>query len=292
MNDKQERFLISEKTQQEFLDQTKVLLLEEHGLVQCGIAHCREQFSVFRKHPQKHMLMYTVAGKGWLESEGRRWLLEPGSMIIVPAGIENGFGIEEDGWQIAWLFLDTTKDWPVLVTDEISYLLTPTAEVMYACIQTLLRSQSLQMDLSGAVITHSVQQIDLLLRTPDTTSQPRHQVRLKRVFDRVQRQLHKEWDVRQLAALYPCSEPHFHRLCQQYMGRSPMAHLTRMRMEYAARLLRSSEWSVQQIGEMVGYPIPANFSTRFKTWSGMTPRQFRQRPSLADKLLNINNNPV
>ncbi|MGB7996823.1 MAG: AraC family transcriptional regulator, partial [Photobacterium halotolerans] len=73
MNDKQERFLISEKTQQEFLDQTKVLLLEEHGLVQCGIAHCREQFSVYRKHPQKHMLMYTVAGKGWLESEGRRW---------------------------------------------------------------------------------------------------------------------------------------------------------------------------------------------------------------------------
>lgn len=292
MNDKQERFLISEKTQQEFLDQTKVLLLEEHGLVQCGIAHCREQFSVFRKHPQRHMLMYTVGGKGWLESEGRRWLLEPGSMIIVPAGTENGFGIEEDGWQIAWLFLDTTQDWSALVTDDIGYLLTPTAEVTYACIQTLLRSLSLQIDLSGAVIAHSVQQIDLLLRTPDITSQPRHQVRLKRVFDRVQRQLHKEWDVQQLAALYPCSEPHLHRLCQQYLGRSPIAHLTRMRMEYAARLLRSSEWSVQQVGEIVGYPLPANFSTRFKAWSGMTPRQFRRQPSLSDKLMSIRNNPV
>ncbi len=30
------------------------------------------------------------------------------------------------------------------------------------------------------------------------------------------------------------------------------------------------------VGEIVGYPNAANFSTRFKAWSGMTPRQFKQ----------------
>ncbi|ETX21658.1 bacterial regulatory helix-turn-helix s, AraC family protein [Vibrio parahaemolyticus IDH02640] len=50
----------------------------------------------------------------------------------------------------------------------------------------------------------------------------------------------------------------------------------RMRMEYAARLLRSTEWPIQHIGEIVGYPTSANFSTRFKAWSSMTPREFRQ----------------
>ncbi|QUJ69564.1 helix-turn-helix transcriptional regulator (plasmid) [Photobacterium sp. GJ3] len=282
MQDKQEHYLISDKTQQELIDHTKVLLMEEHGIVQCGLANCREQFSVFRKQPQQHMLLCTVQGKGWLDSQGSRWILEPGSVMIVPAGTENAFGIEEDGWQLAWLFLDPSIQWPVLDTQSITYAFTPAADVMYAVIQTLLRSLALPIDLSGAVMAHAIQQIILMLHNTQATNLPHQHLRLKRVFDRAQRQLHKAWDVKQLAALYPCSEPHLHRLCQQYLGRSPMAQLTRMRMEYAGRLLRSSQWSVQQIGEIVGYPTPANFSTRFKAWSGVTPRAFRQQHSRSD----------
>lgn len=275
MEDKQERYLISEKTYQEMVDHTRVLALEERGIVQCGIATCREFFSVYRKNQKKHMLLYTVRGRGWLDSEGTRYELEPGSLIIVPAGIENGFGMEDETWQIAWLFLSEHSDWSN-VGDEITYQLTPAPEVMYACIQTLLRSINLPIDYGGAVGAHSVAQLELMLNMPQSESLSRHKLKLRRVFDLVQRQLHKEWSVEQLAALYPCSEAHLFRVTQQQFGRSPMAHLTRMRMEYAARLLRSTEWPIQHIGEIVGYPTSANFSTRFRSWSGMTPREFRR----------------
>ncbi|CAE6939821.1 AraC family transcriptional regulator [Vibrio sp. B1FLJ16] len=275
MEDKQERYLISEKTYQEMIDHTRVLALEERGIVQCGIATCRDFFSVYRKNQKKHMLLYTVRGRGWLDSEGTRYELEPGSLIIVPAGIENGFGMEDETWQIAWLFLSEHSDWSN-VGDEITYQLTPAPEVMYACIQTLLRSINLPIDYGGAVGAHSVAQLELMLNMPQSESLSRHKLKLRRVFDLVQRQLHKEWSVEQLAALYPCSEAHLFRVTQQQFGRSPMAHLTRMRMEYAARLLRSTEWPIQHIGEIVGYPTSANFSTRFRSWSGMTPREFRR----------------
>jgi AraC-like DNA-binding protein len=100
-------------------------------------------------------------------------------------------------------------------------------------------------------------------------------MRLNKAFERVQQQLHKDWSIDSLASLIPCSAPHLHRLCQQYFGHSPKVHLTRMRMEYAARLLSATDWPIQQVSEIVGYPNPANFSTRFKTWSEMTPRQYR-----------------
>ncbi len=275
MEDKQERYLISEKTYQEMIDHTRVLALEERGIVQCGIATCREFFSVYRKNQKKHMLLYTVRGRGWLESGSTRYELEPGSLIIVPAGVENGFGMDDETWQIAWVFLSEHTDWP-MVGKEINYQLTPAPEVMYACIQTLLRSIRLPIDYGGKVGEHSVAQLELMLNMPEPESVSRRQLTLRRVFGLVQRQLHKDWSVEQLAALYPCSEAHLFRLTQQQFGRSPMAHLTRMRMEYAARLLRSTEWPIQHIGEIVGYPTSANFSTRFRTWAGMTPREFRR----------------
>ncbi|MFA0568379.1 AraC family transcriptional regulator [Vibrio gallaecicus] len=276
MNDKQEKYEISESTHQEFVDQSHVLAFQELGIVQCGTATCRDFFSVYRKNQQKHMLLFTVRGKGWLESGACRYILEPGSCISVPAYVENGFGIEEETWQIAWVFLSSDKKWNNVIGSEVTYSLTPAAEVIASCIHTLLRSISLPIDLGGKIAIHSVAQIETIINAPIPQEQSRNSIRLRRVFDNVQKQLHKEWNVKELASLFPCSEPHFHRLCQQYHSHSPMEHIMRMRMEYGARLLRSSDWSIQHIGEIVGYPNAANFSTRFKAWSGMTPRQFKK----------------
>lgn len=90
MEEKQERYTISEKTYQEFIDHTRVLALEERGIVQCGIATCRDFFSVYRKNQKKHMLLYTVRGKGWLESGACRYELEPDRWWSCLRGLKMG----------------------------------------------------------------------------------------------------------------------------------------------------------------------------------------------------------
>jgi AraC-like DNA-binding protein/quercetin dioxygenase-like cupin family protein len=275
MSDKQDQYQISQQSQQEFIDHGHVLALERCAIVQCGIARAREMYNVHRKSPQIHLLLYTVQGKGWLDSNGRRFLLEPNSLIVVPAGIDISYGIEQQDWQLAWILLSPQRAWPGLVGNEISYSVSPSAEIMYLSIQTLLRSVALPSIPGEQIGQKSVEQIELLINTPIQLHLSRTQMRLTKAFERVQQQLHRDWSLTSLAALLPCSVPHFHRLCQQYFGHPPKAHLTRMRMEYASRLLAATDYPIQQICEMVGYPNPANFSTRFKTWSGMTPRQFR-----------------
>ncbi|MCK6263655.1 AraC family transcriptional regulator [Vibrio sp. ZSDE26] len=275
MIERQETLQISDKTHHEFIDQTNVLMLEEMGIIQCGIATCRDFFSIYRKNQQKHMLLYTIKGKGWLKVQHQRYQLEPSSVITTPAFIEVGFGMEEEEWQIAWVFLDPKADWSDVIGGGVQYSLTPISEVIYAAILSMLRSISLPIDLGGAIGKRAVEQIELLINAPINNEQSRSKIRMTRVFDLVQRQLHKDWTVTQLASQFPCSEPHFHRLCQQIYKHSPKVHVTRMRMEYAARLLVSTDWSIQHIGEIVGYPNAANFSTRFRRWSNMTPRMFR-----------------
>jgi len=47
------------------------------------------------------------------------------------------------------------------------------------------------------------------------------------------------------------------------------------RMRRARHLLADTETSVREIGEHLGYPNPANFSTAFRDRFGQTPREFR-----------------
>ena len=276
MNNMQESLWISDKTEHEFIDYHHVLELERFGFIQCGIAHCRELFTIQRTNMHKHMLLYTVKGKGWLKSATQQFALEPGSLAVVPAGIINTFGIEQEDWQIAWVFLDPSKNWQGLVNASIDYHLTSVTEAVYAAVLLLLRARMTPIKISGEIVKVTTAQLSLLVKASLDHSLSSKQLRLKRVFDDAQRQLHREWDVEQLAALFPCSSPHFHRLCKQYFGHSPVAYLTKMRMEYASRLLLSTDWAVAHIGELVGYTVLANFSARFKVWSGQTPRQYRK----------------
>lgn len=276
MNNMQECASISAKTEHEFIDYHHVLELERYGFIQCGIAHCWELFTIARTNMHKHMLLYTVKGKGWLESQGQRYQLEPGSLTIVPAGIPNTFGIEEEEWRIAWVFLEPNKSWQDLVHQQVECHLSSVTEAIYAAILLLLRARMTPIAISGDIVEATSAQLAILVKASLDHEMSSKQLRLKRVFDEAQRQLHKEWDVEQLAALFPCSPPHFHRLCKQHFGHSPMNHLMRRRMEYASRLLLSTDWAVQHIGELVGYPILSNFSARFKVWSKQTPRQYRR----------------
>ncbi|EGU33903.1 putative AraC-family transcriptional regulatory protein [Vibrio ichthyoenteri ATCC 700023] len=272
----QECASISDKTEHEFIDYHHVLELERYGFIQCGIAHCWELFTISRKNMHKHMLLYTVKGQGWLESNGQKYELEPGSLMVVPAGISNTFGIGQEEWRIAWVFLEPQKNWQGLVNKQLEYYLSSVTEAIYAAILLLLRARMPPIAISGEIVEATTAQLAILVKASVEHQLSGKQLRLRRVFDEAQRQLHKEWDVEQLAALYPCSPPHFHRLCNQYFAHSPMTYLTKKRMEYASRLLLSTDWAVQHIGELVGYPILANFSARFKVWSAQTPSQYRR----------------
>ncbi|MGF1717630.1 helix-turn-helix transcriptional regulator [Photobacterium chitinilyticum] len=277
-----EYFEISDQCRSTIVDQAQLVALEKHQIVQCGINYARDSFTIYRRNPNMHMLLFTCCGKGWLDTPSRKWQLIPNSVIYVPPGHENGFGIELDdnnteSWDVAWVMLASGGIWENTLPHDITYSDTRCADLLRKSIDCLHQSMSLPYPVGHELGENLVEQIRLLVSHRLPTSSPTSLQRLEKVFARAQEQFHRNWQVSELAALHPCSEAHFHRLCQQYYGHGPMSHLTRLRMEYAARLLSSTEWPIQHICELSGYPNPANFSTRFKKWSSLTPREFRQR---------------
>lgn len=61
-----------------------------------------------------------------------------------------------------------------------------------------------------------------------------------------------------------------------HLGTSCAAFVRETRLQEAARLLSDPQREVHDIGQAVGYPNAANFSTAFKDRFGVSPRQYRQ----------------
>lgn len=83
-------------------------------------------------------------------------------------------------------------------------------------------------------------------------------------------------DLDMLAEMSGFSLWHFHRIVKAFLGENIGAFIIRMRVETAARLLRYSDMSVQEISWRVGYDVPSSLSKAFKQFYGISPTSYRK----------------
>ncbi len=53
--------------------------------------------------------------------------------------------------------------------------------------------------------------------------------------------------------------------------------LEEARLRDSCQLLQQQDLEIRRIGEMLGYLNPANFTRAFRGWTGLSPREWRQR---------------
>ena len=99
--------------------------------------------------------------------------------------------------------------------------------------------------------------------------------RINKVVAYINDHLDESLDLKTLAKVAALSEFHFHRVFKALKGESIGAHISRLRIEAAARLLRYSALSIEDIAFNIGYEAPAALSKAFKNQYGITPTKYR-----------------
>ncbi|MES3021410.1 MAG: helix-turn-helix domain-containing protein [Pseudomonadota bacterium] len=101
------------------------------------------------------------------------------------------------------------------------------------------------------------------------------------VVERARRWLNQhmdqEWDMGQLAEYCNTSPRTLLRRFQKAVGLSPVQYTQQLRVERAKGLLESTMLSLEDITERCGYANVSTFSTVFKRWAQVTPREYRGR---------------
>lgn len=107
------------------------------------------------------------------------------------------------------------------------------------------------------------------------TTKDDYAMRVNIVVEYINNHLGDEIDLEILARISSFSPYHFHRIMKAFLREPLGAFITRMRVETAARLLRYSDMSVQDIAYKVGYDVPSSLSKVFKQFYGITPTEFK-----------------
>ncbi len=101
------------------------------------------------------------------------------------------------------------------------------------------------------------------------------------VVERARRWLNQhmdqEWSMTELAAYCNTSPRTLLRRFQKAVGLSPVQYTQQLRVERAKGLLESTMLSLEDITERCGYANVSTFSTVFKRWAQLTPREYRSR---------------
>jgi AraC-like DNA-binding protein len=83
--------------------------------------------------------------------------------------------------------------------------------------------------------------------------------------------------IAEIAAEFGVSNSHCNRVFKSVYQVSPRQYLSQLIVQTAKTLLDQSDLKIVRISQLLGYGDPIHFSKQFKKWTGVSPRDFRNR---------------
>jgi AraC-like DNA-binding protein len=102
---------------------------------------------------------------------------------------------------------------------------------------------------------------------------------LRQMMDFVEKHRRRKMGLKELARISGLGVSAVGRMFQRYLGITPIAFITRYRIDYAKHLLSGTRIQVAEIGCRVGIDDPYYFSKLFRKTTGVTPLEYRRKCS-------------
>jgi AraC-like DNA-binding protein len=99
---------------------------------------------------------------------------------------------------------------------------------------------------------------------------------LRRVIGTIHENIAEPLSVAMLSSVAGLSRSYFSHAFRATVGRSPHAHIVRLRIERAMKLMSDTDASLSEIALATGFSDQAHFSKKFRGSAGTTPTQWRR----------------
>lgn len=260
---------------QHMMDKEHFPVMRAAPFIWLGYSELYPPYRMVRTASVHSHIVVSLGGVGRAVIDGELVDWQPGQVLLAPVGAHHAFEVADDGaWSIAWVFYDDEVSAPVL-SGRNTRLVQADGNDFASVLRMLLKESSGAA--SQPVMSAMVSLLDVCARR--LASGDDVDARIQRMWGRVEADLARQWGVSDMARIACMSEEHLRRLCKKYYQRSPVEHLTHLRMRRAATMLRATQELVDDIARSVGYASMYSFSVAFSRWGGVPPSVFRLRGS-------------
>jgi len=234
------------------------------------------------------LLILCLRGVGWVQHAGEARNVGAGDLVWLPAGEAHAYGADpENPWTIVWAHFtgDEVGAWRQLLgaagavrphvqhlpddrMDEIAL------DQVYAALE---RGFSIRHQVAAAAaLRHALSTVVHLAHTPRDARSAHERVVVS--IEALRRDWQRPHSLDELAAAAHVSVAHYSALFRRQTGFAPIDFVIRLRVQHACRLLDTTELSIGEIAERVGYPDPYYFTRCFRRVMGRAPRLYRKVP--------------
>lgn len=247
-------------------------LLKQHHIAHAGLLRCQYPFEIVRTDQSGSYMMACFGGEGSVRVDGVWKTVRSGEACLLPPFVQNAFRCKEGvPWDFCWVRYLESRERKPIVSQNSPVLKAYDFAPLKAAIEGLYSETCGEN--SPSILGYW---IELVHQYALRFAQPYdNDDRLWRLWNRVEPELQRKWNLHEMAEIAHVSVEHLRRLCRKRYGRSPMQHLTFLRIQQAKRLLSTTDDKIETIARMVGYENPFTFSTLFKKWVGWSPSRYR-----------------
>lgn len=262
-----------------------ILHITDIGYYPYALHHYRERLEPINQY----VFIYCINGKGWFRLEGQTYPVMENQYFILPAGKPHAYGADEkDPWTIYWIhfkgklascFLPcTTAPIDVKPTHKsrINYRIDMFEEIFHTLEMgfshnNLLYTCSILYHYLGTL--HYLQQYRNATHKNDDSC-PEDMITASIHF--MKENIEKKMTLQMLAKHIGYSVPYYSVLFNQCTGHTPIAYFNQLKIQYACRLLDSTDMKINQICFKLGIEDPYYFSRLFSKVMGLSPIEYKK----------------
>ncbi|HEY5584312.1 MAG TPA: AraC family transcriptional regulator [Ruminiclostridium sp.] len=233
---------------------------------------------------QDYVIIYCVDGLGWLELNGKRWIIKTGDIFVCPPNIVHSYGADDKApWTKYGIhfrgknansymtMLGLTLDSPTLNIGENTKIISWLQDI-FSILKTGYTQSNLL--LTTSYMSNIFSYINSLSMNKGLTKA--EDMNAEKVINYMLNNINGNLSLEQLSHYASLSKYHFVRLFKEKTGYTPVDYYIRLKIQKACELLESSTAKINSISTTLGFNNPYYFSITFKRVVGKSPQRYRE----------------
>lgn len=225
------------------------------------------------------LLMFTISGEGELEWNGQNCRLIPGSAVVINCDSYHYYRTAStEPWDFYWAHFGSNNNGCMsTLTEQLKPILLTDISTMRKYFIDLGDAGHMGGLLTWAEMSHAVSGMLLEMMRSLMHTKNTHQIRRKeivRLAEYIRANYNRSLSIEDFMTVANLSKYHLIHLFRQQMGIPPYSYMHHCRINNAQQLLRTSDMSVSEIAQQVGYTDSVTFIRHFKKIVGVTPTQY------------------
>ena len=252
-------------------------------MVAAGIRHCSPDYHFFNRALPRYSLHYILGGKGWVGDRP----VKCGDVVFFHKNqLQNFSSDPEEPCCYAWITFNgdyfkkmlqsigISQSHMIYSTDHLSEICRIFYDMLYVDHSDHSTATWLDSCLLNIISLSSPRQEDITV-LPGIP--PKHQTYIDHAIDYIGKSYNQpDFRIENVGQEVGLSNAYLRTLFKQTLGKSPKQYLDSCRMEAAVMLLSSSNYSITEISELIGFQNYQRFFELFRKQTGRSPSEYRK----------------